>query len=119
MNWPGEKWTGGADNAVLAPNALTTYGPVMAESVGRIHWAGTEDFTRNGPAISKEQYRPGTPRLMRCWEALSVDFANSWRRVSEDIGQVQGRGVGRRRAILRLTGLGGECRRGLLFRSGC
>jgi monoamine oxidase len=42
MNWPGEKWTGGAYNAVLAPNTLTTYGPAMAESVGRIHWAGTE-----------------------------------------------------------------------------
>jgi monoamine oxidase len=42
MNWPAEKWTGGAYNAVLAPNTLTTYGPVMAEPVGRIHWAGTE-----------------------------------------------------------------------------
>jgi monoamine oxidase len=42
MNWPGEKWTGGAYNAVLAPNTLTTYGPAMAESVGRIHWAGSE-----------------------------------------------------------------------------
>ena len=42
MNWPGEQWTGGAFNAVLAPNTLTTYGPAMAESVGRIRWAGTE-----------------------------------------------------------------------------
>jgi monoamine oxidase len=42
MNWPGEKWTGGAYNAVLAPNTLTTYGPAMAEPVGRIHWAGSE-----------------------------------------------------------------------------
>lgn len=42
MNWPGEQWTGGAYNAVLAPNTLTTYGPAMAEPVGRIHWAGTE-----------------------------------------------------------------------------
>ena len=42
MNWPAEKWTGGAYNAVLAPNTLTTYGSAMAESVGRIHWAGTE-----------------------------------------------------------------------------
>jgi monoamine oxidase len=42
MNWPCEKWTGGGYNVVLAPNTLTTYGPAMAESVGRIHWAGTE-----------------------------------------------------------------------------
>ncbi|MCV7328611.1 FAD-dependent oxidoreductase [Mycobacterium cookii] len=42
MNWLGEKWTGGAYNAVLAPNTLTTYGPAMTEPVGRIHWAGTE-----------------------------------------------------------------------------
>lgn len=42
MNWPAEKWTGGAYNAVLAPNTLTTYGPGMAAPVGRIHWAGTE-----------------------------------------------------------------------------
>lgn len=42
MNWPGEKWTGGAYNANLGPGTLTTYGPAMAESVGPIHWAGTE-----------------------------------------------------------------------------
>jgi monoamine oxidase len=42
MNWPAEKWTGGAYNAVLAPNTLTTYGPAMAQPVGRIHWAGSE-----------------------------------------------------------------------------
>jgi monoamine oxidase len=42
MNWPGEKWTGGAYNAVLAPNTLTTYGPAISEPVGRIQWAGTE-----------------------------------------------------------------------------
>jgi len=42
MNWPGEKWTGGAYNAVLAPNTLTTYGSAMAEPCGRIHWAGSE-----------------------------------------------------------------------------
>ena len=42
MNWPAEKWTGGAYNAVLAPNTLTTYGPGMAAPVGRTHWAGTE-----------------------------------------------------------------------------
>lgn len=42
MNWAAEKWTGGAYNAVLAPNTLTTYGPAMGQAVGRIHWAGTE-----------------------------------------------------------------------------
>lgn len=42
MNWPGETWTGGAYDTILAPNTLTTYGPAMAEPVGRIHWAGTE-----------------------------------------------------------------------------
>lgn len=41
-NWPGEKWTGGAYNAVLAPGTLTTYGPSMTRPVGRIYWAGTE-----------------------------------------------------------------------------
>ncbi|WJR34207.1 flavin monoamine oxidase family protein [Mycobacteroides immunogenum] len=41
-NWPGEKWTGGAYNAVLAPSTLTTYGPSMTRPVGRIYWAGTE-----------------------------------------------------------------------------
>ena len=42
MNWPGEPWTGGAYNVVLAPSTLTTYGPAIAEPVGRIHWAGTD-----------------------------------------------------------------------------
>lgn len=42
MNWPAEKWTGGAYNAILAPNTLMTYGPAIAEPVGRIHWAGAE-----------------------------------------------------------------------------
>jgi monoamine oxidase len=42
MNWPAEKWTGGAYNAVLAPNTLTSYGSAMSEPVGRIHWAGSE-----------------------------------------------------------------------------
>jgi monoamine oxidase len=42
MNWPGEKWTGGAYNAVLAPGTLTGYGSAMSEPVGRIHWAGSE-----------------------------------------------------------------------------
>lgn len=42
MNWPAEKWSGGAYHAILAPNTLTTYGPAIAEPIGRIHWAGTE-----------------------------------------------------------------------------
>lgn len=42
MNWPGEKWTGGAYNANFGPGTLTTYGPAMSQPVGRIHWAGTE-----------------------------------------------------------------------------
>lgn len=42
MNWPGEKWTGGAYNANLGPGTLTTYGPNMTDPVGRIFWAGTE-----------------------------------------------------------------------------
>jgi monoamine oxidase len=42
MNWADEKWTGGGYNAVLGPNTLTTYGPAMAEPVGRIYWAGSE-----------------------------------------------------------------------------
>ena len=46
MNWPGEKWTGGAYNAVLAPNTLTSFGPAIARPVGRVHWAGTEASPR-------------------------------------------------------------------------
>ncbi|WP_421842957.1 flavin monoamine oxidase family protein [Mycobacterium sp.] len=42
MNWPAEKWTGGAYNAVLAPNTLTSFGGAITEPVGRVHWAGTE-----------------------------------------------------------------------------
>ena len=42
MNWPQEKWTGGAYNAFLGPGVLSTYGSAMAEPVGRVHWAGTE-----------------------------------------------------------------------------
>lgn len=41
-NWPDEKWTGGAYNAVLGPNTLITYGRHMTEPVDRIYWAGTE-----------------------------------------------------------------------------
>jgi monoamine oxidase len=48
MNWPDEKWTGGAYNAVLGPNTLVTFGSRMAEPVDRIYWAGTEMASRWG-----------------------------------------------------------------------
>ncbi|SPM42156.1 Monoamine oxidase [Mycobacterium numidiamassiliense] len=41
-NWAAESWTGGAYNAVLAPNTLTTYATAIALPIGRIHWAGTD-----------------------------------------------------------------------------
>lgn len=42
MNWPAEKWTGGAYNAVYGPGTLVNFGESMSEPCGRIHWAGTE-----------------------------------------------------------------------------
>jgi monoamine oxidase len=40
--WPAAPWQRGAFMAVPAPGALTAFGPVLREPVGRIQWAGTE-----------------------------------------------------------------------------
>ena len=41
MDWGGERYTAGCVSP-LAPGVLTQYGAALRESVGRIHWAGTE-----------------------------------------------------------------------------
>jgi monoamine oxidase len=41
-DWTGERFTGGAPVAVLAPGVLSRVGTALRETCGRIHWAGTE-----------------------------------------------------------------------------
>jgi monoamine oxidase len=43
--WWDEEWTRGCTMAHYAPGVLTTYGHLLAEPFGRVHWAGTETAT--------------------------------------------------------------------------
>jgi monoamine oxidase len=45
INWSAEQWNRGCPVAVLGPGALTEFGDVLRQPVGRIHWAGTETAT--------------------------------------------------------------------------
>ena len=42
LDWSKEEWTGGCYGAHMAPGTLTSFGPSLRETTGRIHWAGTE-----------------------------------------------------------------------------
>lgn len=44
-DWGAEEWSRGGMISHFAPNVLTSYGPVLHEPYGRIHWAGTERAT--------------------------------------------------------------------------
>lgn len=44
QNWAAEEFSRGCVT-ILPPGAWTSYGPALRESVGRIHWAGTETAT--------------------------------------------------------------------------
>jgi monoamine oxidase len=43
--WKQQKFTRGCPVGILGPGTLTTHGPAIRKSVGRIHWAGTETST--------------------------------------------------------------------------
>ena len=49
--WWTEEWTRGCSMAHLPPGALTRYGRLLREPLGRVHWAGTETATRSHGAI--------------------------------------------------------------------
>jgi monoamine oxidase len=40
--WSGEEWTRGCPVGIPSTGALLAYGPWLRQSIGRIHWAGTE-----------------------------------------------------------------------------
>jgi monoamine oxidase len=41
-DWSADPWARGCPTGLLPPGALSTFGPVLREPCGRIHWAGTE-----------------------------------------------------------------------------
>lgn len=45
VDWSEEPWTQGGMFAHFPPGVLTSFGSVLREPVGRIHWAGTETST--------------------------------------------------------------------------
>jgi monoamine oxidase len=49
--WWSESWTRGCSMAHFPPGLLTSYGPLLREPLGRIHWAGTETSTTSHGAI--------------------------------------------------------------------
>lgn len=58
--WGLEEFSPGGPNPAVGPFATTTYGPVMAEPHGRVHWAGTEiagewSGSMNGAVLSGER----------------------------------------------------------------
>jgi monoamine oxidase len=44
-NWSDEMWTRGCPVGIPSLGTLLSYGPVIREPVGQIHWAGTETST--------------------------------------------------------------------------
>jgi monoamine oxidase len=51
-SWIDEEWSRGCSMAHYAPGALTTYGHLLREPFGRVHWAGTETATVSHGAVS-------------------------------------------------------------------
>lgn len=45
QDWSAEPWTRGCPVGVVPPGVLTTFGTTLRQSVGRLHWAGTETAT--------------------------------------------------------------------------
>lgn len=45
QDWTAEEWSRGCYVAHMAPGVMTTFGDVIREPVGRLHWAGTETAT--------------------------------------------------------------------------
>ena len=45
MNWSTQKWTRGCFTGFLAPGATVLFGAAVRDSVGPLHWAGTETAT--------------------------------------------------------------------------
>lgn len=55
--WGNDTFAPGGPNPAVAPKAWTTFGPLLREPVGRVHWAGTETAdetsgTMNGAILS-------------------------------------------------------------------
>jgi monoamine oxidase len=50
-SWWAEPWTRGCSMAHFPPGVLTRYGPLLRQSMGRVHWAGTETSTTSHGAI--------------------------------------------------------------------
>ncbi|HLA44343.1 MAG TPA: FAD-dependent oxidoreductase, partial [Aggregatilineales bacterium] len=44
-DWSADEWTGGCYGAHFPTGVWTSFGPVLREPIGRIHWAGTETAT--------------------------------------------------------------------------
>ena len=44
-DWNHEPWTGGAPVANYSPGTMTSFGHVIRQPFGRVHWAGTETST--------------------------------------------------------------------------
>lgn len=45
-DWNAEPWAWGCPVGMMAPGALTRFGPALRTAVGPIHWAGTETSTQ-------------------------------------------------------------------------
>ncbi|MBI1260717.1 MAG: FAD-dependent oxidoreductase [Rhizobiales bacterium] len=45
QDWTSEEWSRGCYVAHMAPGVMTTFGDVIRDPVGRLHWAGTETAT--------------------------------------------------------------------------
>ena len=47
QSWAEEEWTRGCFMTHFPPGVLTSFGSVLRDPVGRVHWAGTETATRS------------------------------------------------------------------------
>lgn len=68
--WGLEAFSPGGPNPAIGPFATTTYGRVMAEPHGRVHWAGTEiagqwSGSMNGAVLSGERAADAVASLLK------------------------------------------------------
>jgi len=50
-SWWQEQWSRGCSFAHLPPGMLSRHGPLLAQPMGRVHWAGTETATTSHGAV--------------------------------------------------------------------
>ena len=90
--WWHEEWTRGCSMAHFKPGILTSYGHLLREPWGRIHWAGTETATTSHGAIDGA-IRSGERAAAEILDAARTARASSVEALEEQVLGLAGRVV--------------------------